>query len=302
MSRPRDDWALRGRANVFARDAVSPDAAAAQRDWDLIVAAIVDAGGDVVVVSNPDPLLTGMPYTAEAGFLGKDEQGPVFVLPRLTPPHRQGEPAIVGAALQKFFGAWSAVPQGRIHELPPDLRFEGQGDVIDVGPAGQLRLVCTFGEGKWARTGSDAWASYQKFLPGPSLHLGFHADPWFHGNTFLGAWRRGSDVVVACCFEAFCADGGDRLRAFVPGARIVPLTPEQTLSYPTNALQVNETVLAPAGVPDVVIDAWRSLGLSVRLLALPALFGKGGGAAVCLTNRLWGLNTDDLTFGAESAG
>ena len=73
------------------------------------------------------------------------------------------------------------------------------------------------------------------------------------------------------------------------GARIVAVSAEDTLSYATNALQVNDTVLAPAGVPDVVIDAWRSLGLRVELLELPALFRKGGGAAVCLTNRLDGV-------------
>ena len=41
-----------------------------------------------------------------------------------------------------------------------------------------------------------------------------------------------------------------------------------------------------------MMNAWRGLGLTVRFLALPALFGKGGGAAVCLTNRLWGLDVD----------
>ena len=297
VSRPRDDWAVRGRANVFAQGARVPDeneAPGAQRDWDLMVRAIQEAGGAVVVVDNPDPLLTGLPYTAEAGFLGADDDGPVFVLPRLTPEHRRGEPAIVAAALHRL-GV-------RTHALPEGLRFEGQGDVIDVGPAGARRFVCTAGLGRWARSHADAFAAYQALLPAdPSdvLHLGFHADPWFHGNTFLGAWRNGRDVVVAICFEALRDDGADRLRAFVDGARVLPLTAAQTLTYATNALQVNHTVLAPEGVPDVVVDAWRGLGLTVRFLSLPALFGRGGGAAVCLTNRLWALEDrrdDDDAF------
>ncbi len=290
MSRPRDDWAIRGRANVFAaRDGPSPDAVAAQRDWDLLVQAIAEAGGAVVVVVNPDPLLTGLPYTAEAGFLGRDGEGPLFVLPRLTPAHRQEEPAVIARAMAGL-GL-------RTQTLNEAVRFEGQGDVIDVGPAGTLRLVCTAGVGKWARTQSDAFACYADLLPGAALHLGFHADPWFHGNTFLGAWRQGKDVVVAVCLEALRDDGADRLRSFVDGARILPLTPEQTLTYATNALQVNETVLAPEGVPDVVVDAWRGLGLQVRFLSLPALFGKGGGAGVCLTNRLWGFSVGDVPPG-----
>ncbi|MDP2342048.1 MAG: hypothetical protein Q8O67_13910 [Deltaproteobacteria bacterium] len=294
MSRPRDDWAIRGRANVFAQDAISPAAAAAQHDWDLITAAITEAGGAVVVVDGPDPLLTGLPYTAEAGVLGFDARGPIFVLPRLTPEHRRREPEVIQPALEKL-GV-------RTLQLPEGVRFEGQGDVVDVGPAGAPRFVCTHGEGKWARTRADAFAHYAPLLPGEALHVGFHADPWFHGNTFLGAWRggtgKGADVVVACCFEALRDDGAARLRAFVEGARIVELSREQTLTYATNALQVNDTVLAPTGVPDVVVDAWRGLGLTVRFLALPALFGKGGGAAVCLTNRLWGFDVDAAAVAA----
>lgn len=296
MSRPRDDWAIRGRANVFAEHATAsengPDAADAQRDWDAVAAAIVAAGGDVVAVAGPDPLLTGLPYTAEAGVLGRDKDGLVFVLPNLTPPHRQGEPAVVEAFVRRL-----GLRTRRI-----GARFEGQGDVInvggDVGPGGAPRFVCTSGTGRWARTADDAVDEYAGLLPGPSLHLGFHADPWFHGNTFLGGYRQGARVVVVVCFDALREDGADRLRAFVDspgvGASVVAITPEQTLTYATNALQVNDTVLAPEGVPGVVVDAWRGLGLDVRFLKMPALFGKGGGAAVCLTNRLWGLSVDDL--------
>lgn len=277
LSRPRDDWALRGRANVFAEHAASPDAKAAQRDWDTVAAAIVEAGGRVVVIDNADPLLTGLPYTAEAGFLGRDAEGPLFVLPRLTPPHRQGEVDVVAAAV-------TALGLRTRRTTAP---FEGQGDIIRLGHHG---FVCTFGVGRWARTTREGHAEVEPFLPAPSICLAFHADPWFHGNTFVGAFDNacagGTDVVVVACEEAFVDDGFARLCAFADGARIVTVTAAQTLSYATNALQVRDTVLAPAGVPDVVVDAWRGLGLHVRFLELPALFQKGGGAAVCLTNRL----------------
>lgn len=286
MSRPRDDWQIRGRANVFAAalneaGAVSPSAADAQRDWQLIKDHIEDAGGRVVVVDNPDPLLTGLPYTAEAGVMGRDKQGLVFVLPQLTPPHRQREPDVVKPAIEAL----------GVRTVAVDAAFEGQGDVIGVG----ARFVCTSGEGRWARTSPLAYERYARFLPGKSLHLRFHADPWFHGNTFLGGYSNGDRVVVVVCPDALLDDGYGRLLRFVAPARIVNLSAEETLTYATNALQVNETVLAPAGVPDVVVDAWRGLGLTVKFLELPALFRKGGGAAVCLTNRLWGFTLEDNT-------
>ncbi len=290
MSRPRDDWQIRGRANVFAAalneaGAVSPTAAEAQRDWDVVKDAIGAAGGKVVVVDNPDPLLTGLPYTAEAGVMGKDRKGLVFVLPQLTPPHRQAEPAVVKPAVEAL----------GIRTVDVDTAFEGQGDVIDVGPDASARFACTSGEGKWARTSPLAHERCARFLPGKTLHLRFHADPWFHGNTFLGGYRNGANVVVVVCPDALLDDGYGRLLRFVAPARIVNLSAEQTLTYATNALQVNETVLAPVGVPDVVVDAWRGLGLTVKFLELPALFRKGGGAAVCLTNRLWGFTLEDDT-------
>jgi N-dimethylarginine dimethylaminohydrolase len=237
-----------------------------------------------VVDNAVDPGLTGLPYTAEAGLCGRDpETGErLFILPRLTPPHRQPEPRVIRPAVERL-GL-------RPVELPDDVAFEGQGDVIKVGD----RFVCTAGIGPWARTSVDAADHYTDVLPGPWLKLVFHADPWFHGNTFLGAWAKGGAVVVAVCDEALRDDGPALLRAFVGDARIVALTKADTLTYATNALQVNDTVLAPAGVPDAVVDAWRSLGLEVRFLELPALFRKGGGAAVCLTNRLDGVVVEDV--------
>jgi N-dimethylarginine dimethylaminohydrolase len=285
VSPPRPDWTIRGRANVFAKDAEAPPAAAARADWVAVCDAIEAAGGICAVVDNAaDAALTGLPYTAEAGLCGRDPEtgARIFVLPRLTPPHRQAEPDVIRPAVQRL----------GLHtiELADDLRFEGQGDVIRVGD----RFVCTAGVGPWARTSLDAPGAIVDLLPGPWLKLAFHADPWFHGNTFLGAWANRGDVVVAVCDEALPDDGPALLRAFVDGARVVPLTKPETLTYATNALQVNDTVLAPAGVPDVVVDAWRGLGLTVRFLELPALFRKGGGAAVCLTNRLDGVSVDDV--------
>lgn len=289
MSRPRDDWQIRGRANVFAQGVESPSAAEAQRDWDVVKDAIEDAGGHVLHMENNEQrLLTGLPYTAEAGVLGRNEDGPLFVLANPTPPHRQAEIPFIRVFLRDL-------GIDTVNEGGHGPRFEGQGDVIDVGVDGGPAFVCTWGTGPWARTERAAFDDeLARFLPGPSIVINFHADPWFHGNTFLGAFKRGDDVVTVLCEDAVVAADRPALRQFLAGTTIVTISKEQSLTYATNALQVNETVLAPTGVPDVVVAAWKKLGLQVRFLDLPALFRKGGGAAVCLTNRLHGLTLDDI--------
>jgi N-dimethylarginine dimethylaminohydrolase len=314
MSPPRRDWGLRGRANAFAAgvvdaavvDRVQADidanrGAAARAEWLLVARAVDEAGGVVVVVDNDGPdgdaTLTGLPYTAEAGLAGVDPNDGtgVFVLPRLTPPHRAREPVVVAPVVRRL-GL-------RPVTLPDDVRCEGQGDVIRIGhdddDDDNVRFVGTAGVGRWARSDDRAVAHYRRFLPGPTLALGFRADPWFHGNTFLGSWAHQGNVVVVVADEALLGDGPATLRAFVDGARIVVISADETLSYATNALQVGGTVLAPAAVrgravPGRVVDVWRGLGLQVRFLELPTLFGRGGGAAVCLTNRLDGVVADRI--------
>lgn len=281
MSPPRLDWRVHGRANVFSQggeDTTQPGAAL--REWLALADAITLAGGSVVVLPAPhDSSFTGMPYTAEAGLLGEHKGAPLFLLPHVTPAHRRGEAALIESLVHSWGLATRALP----------VPFEGQGDVIDVTawrPAQPKRFVCTSGEGPCARTSPEAYAHVAGFLPGASLHLRFRAEPWFHGNTFLAFFHSArADVLVVC--EQALQDGElARLRAFVPEARFFPISVEDSLRYGTNALQVGARVLAPQGAPPSLLSLWSGLGLEVVELALPVLFGRGGGAAVCLTNRL----------------
>lgn len=291
MSPPRADWGLRGRANVFAKDAEDADPVAARADWLEVALAVEAAGGVVAVVENPDrPELTGLPYCAEAGVCAEDADGGVFILPRLTPPHRQAEVDVVGPAVSRL--GLRPVP------LAGTAPFEGQGDVLWLSDD---LVVCTWGVGPWARTQKAAATLARGIMAQGRPHgeqveaiaLGFHADPWFHGNTFLGGFvgPKGQKLVLGCR-EAFLDAGWQKLCTAVAahGSAVLPLSVDDTLCYPTNALQVGHTVIAPSGVPGFVVDAWRAIDLAVVLLPLPALFRQGGGAAVCLTNHLRGLD------------
>lgn len=288
MSPPRRDWRLRGRANPFSQHAGDvPSGADAVRDWLRVADAIEENGGDVVVMpAAEDAALTGLPYTAEAGVMGRDAHGPIFVVAHLTPAHRKDEQEVVDRCLRGFGMRTQCVTA----------RFEGQGDVLRIDDE---RVVCTFGEGPYARTQAAAFAEVGALLPARRHLLRFRADPWFHGNTFLGAFSSSQGVMVLVCEDAIAPDDRAPLREFLEGVRVEPISKEESIAYATNSLQVGDTALVPAQTPARIRALFASHGLRVHELALPALFSAGGGAAVCLTNRLDGVRIDDIPLAAR---
>ena len=285
MSPPRADWRVHGKANVFSqRESATVAAGAALREWLALADAISAAGGHVVVLPADEPSLTGMPYTAEAGLLGVQDGQRCFLLSNVKPAHRRGEALLI----ERLVTSWG------IRAVAVPVPWEGQGDVIDVGG----RFVCTAGEGPQARTSIEAYAHVAPFLAGESLQLRFRADPWFHGNTFLAFFHGAREDVLVVCEDALLEGELARLRAFVPAARMVSISVADSLRYGTNALQVGAHIFAPQGAPSSLLALWSSLGLHVTELELPVLFGRGGGAAVCLTNRL-ALAIDDVPVHAR---
>lgn len=312
MSAPREDWALRGRANFRSRQAGVADAGRARQEWAALADAIVAAGAEVVVCPpNPDAPLTGMIYTAEAGEFYRQANGqPGFLLPNMSAAHRRDEAQWVASQLER----WGIEPlRVGTHGAP---LWEAQGDAIRAdSPA---RIIHTYGEGPDARTQADAHALVADQLSPEHLHLRFRADPWFHGNTFLNVYRppqtslhrpshgarshvtpadAGSahtHALAVVCPEALDAAEYARLRAFLPGVAFHEISRAESLGYDTNALQVNNTVIAPTTISAGTESAISRVGLTVRRLGLGELFLKGGGAPVCLTNRMWGLRLDEV--------
>lgn len=289
MSPPRRDWGLRGKANFRSREAAEADPARARMEWSTLADSVIDAGAEVLVCPpNPRRNLTGLIYTAEAGDAYRTDRGhPRFVLPNLTPEHRRPEANWIGGFFEGL-----GIPTEAVRA-----RWEGQGDAIRaVSPN---RIIHTWGEGVDARTESDAYDEVADCLGDEHIGLQFDADPWFHGNTFLNVYRapdpdRQPPGVVLVCPEALDDRNYQRLLEFVGEAEVVELSREESLGYDTNALQVEETILAPASLSETAARAFRRLGLRVVKIELGELFEKGGGAPVCLTNRLWGMHSDEL--------
>lgn len=286
MSPPRKDWSLRGKANFRSIAADQTDASKARQEWALLADSIVEAGGEVLVCPpHPELELTGMIYTAEAGeFYRDNEQRARFILPNMATAHRRLEsqhiaPFISSLGIQTEFilSTW-----------------EAQGDAIRAGGADQI--IHTYGNGPYARSVKCAYSEVAQRLSDRHIQLSFHADPWFHGNTFLQVFRRSADdsLLVIVCPQALETGEFERLQAFLPDATFVSITAQQSQGYDTNSLQVNDTVLAPATLSQTTRNAIEAFGLNVKTLELGELFLKGGGAPVCLTNRLWGMKTQEI--------
>jgi N-dimethylarginine dimethylaminohydrolase len=286
MSPPRLDWGLRGKANFRSRQASSTDARRARAEWASLADAIVAAGGEVVVCPpNPAENLTGMIYTAEAGeFYRTSADEPAFVLPNMAAAHRRAEAPWIARFVERLGFRTTHV----------DATWEAQGDCIRA--ASGDRIVHTYGVGPDARTERSAYAEVADLLGPHHVQIRFDADPWFHGNTFLNVYRApdSDDHLMVVCPDALPDEEYAKLRAFVPDARVHEISREESLGYDTNALQVNHTVISPTTMSEATEAALADIGLQVERLDLGELFVKGGGAPVCLTNRLWGLRDDEV--------
>lgn len=293
LSPPRLDWALRGKANFRSREAQAPDARRARREWAQLAGAIVAAGGEVLVCPpHPEQPLTGMIYTAEAGeFFRRPDGRPGFLLPNMASAHRRAEASWIGQVLT----GWGFVVEAIGQAGRP--RWEAQGDAIRAGaPA---KIVHTFGLGPDARSEAGAYQQVAERMGGAHILIEFRADPWFHGNTFLNIYRGAKELLMIVCPDALSPEEYARLREFMSEARVHEITRAESLGYDTNALQVNQTVIAPMTLSEGSDRALQEVGLEPQRLDLSELFLKGGGAPVCLSNRLWGLRLDEVPESAR---
>jgi len=174
MSPPPPGWKIQGGANYKSRERPAINPRRALQEWLELAEAIEAAGGAVVVLEPPEtPLLTGLMYTANAGWLRTASPVPRFRLANLSVAHRKAESPVVRQALSGL--GWEVEAAAST--------WEGQADMCTLPPGGtDAPLILTYG----VRSTRESVDEVAAALPsGQRFHASKLRDPFFHGDTCM---------------------------------------------------------------------------------------------------------------------
>ncbi len=276
MSPPPRGWYIRGGSNYKSRGRPVVSPRQALQEWIGLADAIEAAGGRVAFLEpSEEPLLTGMMYTANAGWLRTGGAEPLFRLARVSVEHRRAEREVLDGALR---AAGFRTEQA-------EAVWEGQADMCHLPD----RVLLSYGV-RSVRESVDEVAA--ALPPGTSFHAARLRDPYFHGDTCMDPLPAPRGPLWAAYPGAFASAAEyEAARRFAAGgADVAEISEEDALAYACNSLPVGEELLVPAGLSARFKDLARGQGYRVRELAMGELFGKGGGGPRCLVNELRGLS------------
>ncbi len=204
-----------------------------------------------------------MVFTANAGLVLNQ----TVVLSQFYHPERQGE--------QPHFKRWFEQQGYTVHELPPELSFEGAGDAL------------LDREGRWL------WAGYgfrsvleshpylAKWLEIEVLSLRLVDERFYHLDTCFCPLSQGYLLYYPGAFDAY---SNRLIELRVPAEKRIPIDEPDAINFACNAVDVNGSIVVNKVTP-VLHAQLQERGFEVIETDLSE-FLKAGGAAKCLTLRL----------------
>jgi N-dimethylarginine dimethylaminohydrolase len=277
VSYPGPAWHIRGASNFRSRDRARTSPRQALRDWLGFADLLAARGARLAVLAPPllDPPLTGMLYAANYGALFWRDDVPRFLVARASVEHRALERHFVRAFFESF-GVETAQARAT---------WEGQAEICTL-PAN--RYLLTWG----VRSARESVDEVGAWLPGNARVLALRLrEPFFHGDTCLDAIAAPGRTILLC-HEGALVDArlADVERFCAPDVEVLPVSEADALAYACNALPVGTDLIAPSGLSADLRERLSARGVRVVEIALPELFGKGGGGPRCLVNELRGLD------------
>ena len=218
---------------------------------------------DVLLVE-PEPALPDMVFTANAALI----RDGIALLSRFRCPERQGE--------EKHFRSWLEVEGFAMHEMPPGIAFEGEGDALWTPDGGRLWA----GHG-W-RTSIESHTRLRELWPDREVISLRLVDPRFYHLDTCFAPLANSDLLYYP--PAFDEASRAAIEEFYPAERRVAVSEADAMRFACNAVNLGQTIVLNEISP-ALCEALQARGYTVVQVPLGE-FLKAGGAAKCLCLRL----------------
>lgn len=226
----------------------------------------------------PQPGWPDMVFTANAGVLLERD----FVLSRFFHPERRGE--------EPYFRAWFAEHGYTVHELPPELPFEGAGDALWDPARGVL----------WAaygmRTELESHPRLAEALRVEVLSLRLIDARFYHLDTCFCPLENGLLLYYPAAFDAW---SNRLIESRVPEEKRMPVSESDAVHFACNAVDLGERLLVSRASEELCARLHERAGMEVVQSPLDE-FLKAGGGAKCLTLRLDETASDARTHGSST--
>ncbi|HLI81053.1 MAG TPA: arginine deiminase-related protein [Candidatus Binataceae bacterium] len=287
-------FSVRGGANPHTRNILGikkrVDPVRARHQWHSMARTLIAHGTEVLVVE-PNELLPGLVYPANAGFLFPLEcdiaARKVFHLANLL-PSRAPEREVYRAFIRSLGFVTNDI----------QARFEGEADFFPAGPHmifthGRIerqRFVPTLGLPPWKRV--YGFRSDDRVLSELSsistdrsiLSLELCREAHYHGDTVLCSFGPRREFILAY-MDGLTPKSQDELRSAF-GANLVELQTSDAAIYAANSFQVEDNgqwyLFMPLGASDRLCRQIRERGIEPVLVDVSEFLAKGGGSIKCM--------------------
>ena len=217
----------------------------------------------IVDLVKPQKGVPDMVFTANAGLV----LGETAVLSRFFHKERQGE--------EPYFKEWFENNGFTVHELPPELPFEGAGDALFDR------------EGRWLwagygfRSELDSHPYLAKWLDVEVLSLRLMDDRFYHLDTCFCPLNNGYLLYYPPAFDAY---SNRLIELRVPAEKRIAIAEPDAVTFACNAVNIDGVVIMNKASAEL---KQRLATAGFEVLETPLTeFLKAGGAAKCLTLRV----------------
>lgn len=252
---PPEYYGIEYEINPWMSRSRQVDRPRARKQWEDLFDLLQGKLGLSISLLEPRKGTPDLVFTANAGLV----HGDVFFPSRFRHPERRGEAPV--------FRRWFEKEGYRIRPLPPDLFFEGEGDLLRLGK----ELFAGYRIRSDIRT--HAWIG--NVLDTRVLSLELTDERFYHLDTCFCPLDDDAAAYYPAAFDSY---GRKVIETAVP--RKIEVSPEEANRFACNAVVVDGKAVLPEGCGNLgkTLAGW---GYEVWETDL-AEFIKAGGAAKCL--------------------